>query len=163
MRRLGHEPPHEFNGPLDRGRRLANEKESARGDEKQGGERDRHERGDEIGVLVFQLDPVRHRYRDELKTGCELEPKRVQPERLVLRERVLERDLTDPARVFCRPANPCVGVRRLYRISPDVEEVENTIGNVELVYGIDDAPPRSRPLHLPDPGGPHQLQRRALE
>jgi len=66
VRRVGHETTHVFNRPLDRRRRFPNQKEAARGNEKQGGERDHHECGDEIRVFVFQLNSVGHGHRNEL-------------------------------------------------------------------------------------------------
>ncbi|HEX7419150.1 MAG TPA: hypothetical protein VF505_04650 [Thermoanaerobaculia bacterium] len=111
----------------------------------------------------MQFDLVGHGYRDERVTGSELEPECVKPERPIFGSVALTRDLTDTPCVLRRMANPIVDLRRLYRVSLNVEEVENAIGDVELVDRIDDASARPRRFHLSDASGPHQLQCRALE
>src|SRR5205085_5741885 len=58
---------------------------------------------------------------------------------------------------------PIVDFRWLDRVSLEVEQIQNPVGNIQLVDRVQRLSPRSSPLHLSYPRGTYELQRRTVE
>src|SRR6266550_1948903 len=158
MRRVGHEAPHENDGALDWLRGFPDEEESSRRDQDQCQNRNRNKRRDEISVLVLQLLLIGNRDGHELLPRSELESHRVQAECFVLGCAVLHGYLAEFARLPSRLDYPGVHFAWLDWMALNVQQKQDAVGDIELVYRVDDTPAHRFLFELPYPCRPDQLE-----
>ena len=159
VRRVGHEAPHLGDGPLDRRGRLADEKVAGDGHEQQRHERRGGKGADERGVLILELEAVRHDCGDIGCAAFAQEPLGVESYDVVVRGLEVAVRPTGARRLPRCLGDPVIGLRRLDRAPARVEQIQRPIGDVQLVEGVGEEPPTARLLHLADVRGLDQRRR----
>ena len=155
-----HEPPHVLHRALDRRGGFADQEVAPAADEQQRRQRRDGEGCEQGGVFFLELHAVSDDRRDVPGTGCPREPLGIEPELAPIGSLDVAVPVLRRHGLSGRFANPVRCVGGLDRPPALVEEVERTIGNVQLVDRVHDGAARSRALRFADAGSPFERSRR---
>ena len=147
---VGHETAHLIHRPLDRRRRFADQDVAAPGDEEQCRERRGPERLDQRGILVLELDAVGDDGGDVRRPGRPREPLGIDPELPAVRGIEVPVPVLGLDGLPRRVPDPYGDPRRLDGAPFLVEQVERSLGDMQLVHGIDHGSVGARTLGLTD-------------